>query len=484
MAIKKYIATKDNTITNVFFDGFSTRATGSNSGRADVLETFSLFGRATTSSVELSRVLVDFPISTIAADRTAGNIPDSGSVEFILKMNNAESVFTLPKNFDLVVKPVSSSWEEGIGIDLETRKDLTSNNQGSNWVRASKAAAWASTGGDYLTASNFTQTFVDGNEDLEVNISSLVEKWLSNTYSRNGVGVFLASTFEASSSANRSGSTVSYATKRFFGRTSEFFFKRPRIEARWNDSKKDDRGNFFLSSSLASAADNKNTLYLYNYIRGRLSNIPAIGTGPIYVDLYQTLGGTRLTQAITTPATGGFVSTGIYSCSVCISGTYSTLRDVWYSGSVQYFTGSITPKSHAASTNVDTSIKLVSLSNLRSAYMQDEAPVIRVSVTNKTKNPTIYTVATSNNSSIIEEDIIYKVVRSYDNIEAIPYGSGSTRFTELSYDNSGSYFTLDCKQLEPGFEYQLFFSLYDSYSQTWDEYQKSFKFRVKSRDEV
>ena len=484
MAIKKYIANKDNTITNVFFDGFTIRATGSNSGRADILETFSLFGRATTSSVALSRILVDFPISDIAADRAAGNIPASGSVDFILKMNNAESVFTLPKNFDLVVKPVSSSWEEGIGIDLETRQDVTSNNQGSNWIRASKAAAWVSTGGDYLTASNFTQTFTNGNEDLEVDISSLVEKWISNTYSRNGIGVFLASTFEASSSANPGGSTISYATKRFFGRTSEFFFKRPRIEARWNDSKKDDRGNFFLSSSLASAADNKNTLYLYNYIRGRLSNIPAIGTGPIYVDLYETLGGSRLTQAITTPATGGFVSTGIYSCSVCISGTYSTLRDVWYSGSVQYFTGTISPKSHAVSTTVDTSTKLVSLPNLRSMYMQDEAPVIRVSVTNKIKNPTIYTVATSNNSSIVEEDIIYKVVRSYDNIEAIPYGSGSTRFTELSYDKSGSYFTLDCKLLEPGFEYQLFFSMYDSFSQTWDEYQKAFRFRVKSRDEI
>jgi len=137
-------------------------------------------------------------------------------------MDNAESVFTLPKNFDLVVKPVSSSWEEGVGIDLETRQDITSNNQGSNWIRASKAAAWTSTGGDYLTASNFTQTFNNGDEDLEVDISSLVEKWISNTYSRNGVGVFLASNFEASSSTNTGGSTVSYATKRFFGRTSEF----------------------------------------------------------------------------------------------------------------------------------------------------------------------------------------------------------------------------------------------------------------------
>ena len=484
MAIKKYVANKNNTITNVFFDGNTTRATGSNSGRADILETYSLYGRATTSSVELSRVLVDFPISTIASDRTAGNIPDSGSVEFVLKMSNAESVFTLPKNFDLVVKPVSSSWEEGIGVDLETRKDLTNNNQGSNWIRASKASAWDNAGGDYLTASNYTQTFINGDEDIEIDISALVEKWLDNTYSRNGLGVFLGPTYEASSSSNPSGSTVSYATKRFFGRNSQFFFKRPSIEARWNDSKKDDRGNFYLSSALAPAEDNVNTLYLYNYVRGRLANIPSVGTGSIYVDLYETLGSSALTQAIRTPATGGFVSTGIYSCSVCISGTYSTLRDVWYSGSTDFFTGSISTKTHGASIAVDTSTKLISVTNLRSMYTEDESPVIRVSVINKIKNPTIYTVATANNSSIIEEDIIYKVVRSYDNIDAIPYGSGSTRHTELSYDNSGSYFVLDCNELEPGFEYQLYFSMYDSFSQTWDEYQRAFKFRVKSRDDI
>ena len=49
------------------------------------------------------------------------------------------------------------------------------------------------------------------------------------------------------------------------------------IEARWDSSKKDNRGNFYLSSSLASGTDNLNTLYLYNYVRGQLKNIPKLG---------------------------------------------------------------------------------------------------------------------------------------------------------------------------------------------------------------
>ena len=50
MAIKKYIANKDNTITNAYKLDLATRATGSNMGSADILEVFSIYGQQTTSS--------------------------------------------------------------------------------------------------------------------------------------------------------------------------------------------------------------------------------------------------------------------------------------------------------------------------------------------------------------------------------------------------------------------------------------------------
>ena len=40
MAIKKYKAEKDNTITNAYGVDLSNRATGSNMGAADILEVF------------------------------------------------------------------------------------------------------------------------------------------------------------------------------------------------------------------------------------------------------------------------------------------------------------------------------------------------------------------------------------------------------------------------------------------------------------
>ena len=83
MGIKKYFATLDNTITNAFESDLITRATGSNMGASDILETFVIHGQTSASlsttpsltnaqNAEQSRVIIQFPISSIQSDITAG----------------------------------------------------------------------------------------------------------------------------------------------------------------------------------------------------------------------------------------------------------------------------------------------------------------------------------------------------------------------------------------------------------------------------
>ena len=71
MGIKRYTATKDNTITNAFKQNLITRGTGSNMGYSDVAEIFSIYGQAVVQGTgpnagkntqELSRVLYQFPV--------------------------------------------------------------------------------------------------------------------------------------------------------------------------------------------------------------------------------------------------------------------------------------------------------------------------------------------------------------------------------------------------------------------------------------
>ena len=107
--LKRYTASADNTIVNAYQLDMKTRGTGANAGRADILETFSIYGRISTSSQELSRVLVNFPVNSISADRSAGTIPASGKVSFYLKMFNAPHSKTTPRDYKIVVQPISQS---------------------------------------------------------------------------------------------------------------------------------------------------------------------------------------------------------------------------------------------------------------------------------------------------------------------------------------------------------------------------------------
>ena len=157
MAIKRYIASADTTITNALRANLKTRGTGANMGASDILETFSIYGQASGStglSSELSRILIKFPVTDMLTDRTNSKIPASGSVKWVLKMYNAEHSQTLPKNFTLNVYALANSWEEGTGLDMEEYTDVTDDKAGANWINANR---------NYTAA---TATFV-GTADLD-----------------------------------------------------------------------------------------------------------------------------------------------------------------------------------------------------------------------------------------------------------------------------------------------------------------------------
>tara|TARA_R110000787_G_scaffold105850_3_gene213421 strand:- start:2921 stop:4858 length:1938 start_codon:yes stop_codon:yes gene_type:complete len=644
MSIKRFFANADNTITNAFASNLTTRGTGSNMGASDILEVFSIYGQGSSTSVEKARAMVQFDVSKIKAARDAGTIAQSGSVNFMLRLFNAEHGQTLPKNCTLAVLPLSQSWSEGNGLDMEEYADLDV----SNWIFASnnkvaditdvkfvsttpanydgkyfilqvlnddktttrhnfwfdddgagtapsqdgtevevqinqanantvkrfarevKVAVdalvgtnlsasiseedtddstgatvrltntaiggtsgsftptvhddsnvftltrtqrggktrWTSQGGDfhevgYTAGKNLPHykfDLLNGTEDVLVNVTALVEEWIAAESTVDpdrenyGVMIKLSGSFEDGTRQR------SYYTKKFFARGTEFFFKRPCIEARFNDHIGDDRENFYKSSSLATGPENLNQLYMYNYTRRGLTNMPVLKTDPngadqstgealLKVRLYPELKSTA--RPITLPLGGGvgqnnrewangyLSETGIYSASIAYTGSATKIYDVWSDQSDnELFTGSaIYIKEHKPLpfSNADEEY-VVSLSNLKPYYRTKDKPSLRLNIRKKDYQPNIYTVASNKIQSEVLYNVYYRAYRVIDEQEVISYGSGSIPHTKMSYDSSGSYFKVDMSLFEPGYMYAIEIST-DSYGQNIVN-KSEFKFRV------
>jgi hypothetical protein len=296
----------------------------------------------------------------------------------------------------------------------------------------------------------------------------------------------------------------SYYTKKFFARGSQFFYRRPIIEARWDNSEKDDRGAFYYSSSLAPAADNLNTLYLYNYVRGQLKNIPGIAkTGSILVSLYsgssdnteptasklQLAAGGNVALANELAATGGWVATGIYTASLAFTGssTLTKMFDVWHTGTyespdlLQYFTGTVKAASTSTSwpgSEINPNRQYVSkITNLKPIYSTANTSArFRLHTRKKDWSPTIYTKSSIKMPVSVIEEVFYKIVRANDGTEAVSYGTGSDKQTKLSYDASGSYFDFDLSMLEADNTYDIKFVYYLNGS--YIEQPEKFRFKL------
>lgn len=476
--IKKYFATKDNTITNCFQPNLSYRATGSNAGASDTLQLFSIYGQGSITSTEKARTLISFPVSTLSADRTASRIPLSGSCKFYLNLYNCEHPFTLPKNFYLCVSAITSSnWDEGQGKDDD---DWTTDGY-CNWVAAMSSStgitSWKNQGSDYYTGSyvpggvmlpSYTSSiFEDGTENLRVDITSLVEEWIGgvNNY---GMCVYLHQDMESA--------FFSYYVKKFFGRGTEYFLKQPTLTVEWDDSVLDDRGNFYASSSLCNT-ENANTIYLYNKPRGSLKNIPSVGTSNIYVQVYTDIASGSIINS--SPITGGYVSTGIYSASFALDTKETVVYDRWYNAGLGtcFYTGSIEVKTLSAFDSGQEKNYIVSMPGLRSSYKRNEKPRLKFFIRDKEWSPNIYTIASADEVFTPVKDVYYRVSRTIDKFIACDYGTGSNE-TRISYGVSGAYFDYDMSGLQEDYMYEFSFIYKRPDSVSYVEFGNKFKFRV------
>lgn len=427
--------TKDTFISNAFGSFGRVRATASNVGASEELAVFKASGVSgaigSLASSSLARALLQFDLSEFCSLTASGDLPSSG-LSFRLRMNHKTAACTRPSSFDLVVRPVSSSWDEGAG------QDVAFGDRGfANWDKRTSVSFWSTPGGDFLPSPIVPAHFDTGVEDLDVDITPIVAGWLSGSFENNGISVCMTSSIESDALYE------DFYQKKFYSRQTSYRDRAPYIEARASDYVRDDRMNMQWGRA--------GNLYLYNLVGGQFQDLPG---DPPTVTISDASG--ALVQL--SSSRGSFP--GIYSASLTLpTGSYSgsLFFDSWGSGSFAFSTGSFFLSSTGVTQTVSQNPLTARIRNLSDEYSSDEVAVLDVLFRRRPHTLPVLQTASLGAVPYIVERAYYAIENDSTRERVIPFGTGSEQHTRLSYGGSGNSFSLRMRNLHAGNVYRIVF---------------------------
>jgi hypothetical protein len=373
---------------------------------------------------------MSFDVSSISASVADGTIP-SGS-QFKLFLKNAAHAEENPYSFDIEVCPLSQSWTEGRGLSMndEGLKDYGV----ANWYKRTTLDNWSISGSSYISASNLTasQYFETGHEDLNLDISNIVWAWTTGNLPNNGIVIKYPLSYEQHSE--------DLYVKKFYSRNAHATERSPKLTSFWEKVINDDRGNVHYGVSCS--------LYHYRFENGAPSNV----AGPLFVNLYNSQ------SAVVQTCTASLHSNGIYKITgVLISIPHSSTviyRDVWFSGTTQYFTGNFRPGYSTGSQFFDYDNFSVNITNLQT-YQRSEKVIVRVFIREKDYRPALSSYAGRDPVPLYQKDAYYQIQNAETEEIIVDFSTGSLKYSKLSYDENGNYFELWTDSLKPEYLYKI-----------------------------
>ena len=485
-------SSKDTYITNKIIDGRLV-ADDANVGRAGTLDLFRLFSetllRGSGTQDEVSRLLVKFDYSNIKA--LTGTKCDLNSSNFsaTLKLFDVQSGHAVPSNFNVIVFPLSKSFDEGAGRDVGSFGDLDV----ANFLTASYSngadVLWNTSGAnasgilgqsniDIIASGNLndgnglvnlfkTTLFKVGTEDLEVNVTNIVSATIA--------GVLPDCGFRISFSGTQESDSKSRFVKRFASRHTVNPHIRPRIEVSFDDSIHDNHGDFLFDVS--------GSLFLQNYARSEKANIVSgsglseiTGDDCMKLRLKKGKYNFDVNASQHTQGTGDNQVAGLYSASFAIPSNVTTKYDgkntiasliasekeitfdeFWYSsdGTVGYHTGSITLKIPTrSSSNLSLSDPELYATNLMHEYDFKAKERIRLFGLSHVKDNNKSSKKPISRKSEIFSKVFYRV-KDHDNGKIIIDFGESDNSTRISTDEQGMFFDFHFEILPRGRTYKF-----------------------------
>jgi len=504
-------ASSDTYITNKIIDN-QFRATDANVGRAGTLDVFKLYNESKISGsskpAELSRLLLKFDLSKLH-ELTSSNIDiNASNFEAKLKLYDILGGQATPSNFKLVVYPLSRSFDEGIGRDVASFSDLDACNFITSSYSNGTSNLWHMTGAyaggqlnstdiDYISSGTLgstlhdfgsVQTFPKGNEDLNINVTTILSATLAGQLPDRGLRISFSGSEETDSKTR--------FVKRFASRHSSNPFKVPQLHVSWDDSVVDHHGDFVFDLS--------GSVFLNNYHRGTSANIlsgaassQVTGQNCVILKLQKGDWKKFITGSQHTAGTDSTGVTGLYSASfaVSLSSTQKVNRQtqklsdlVRVSGSIKfdeywlstdetvgYHTGSleIIP-AQRSSYSADPASLMFTFTNISDEYHVDDVIKLKVFIDDTAAKEKVYKTPYSKKSKVLSN--LYYRVRNPDlGIVVVPFKKNNAG-TRLSSDSSGMYFEFRVQNLPAGHVYvfDLLTTDYDS-NRVYEDVSSRFK---------
>lgn len=324
--IYRTYATKTNTIASGIFSSY-------NSSQNPVSDIF--FGGGIESGLEkrnsISRFLLYFDLSDLQNKLSTKEINSSLVTGYRLKIKNAipgnkilepEYEFdilnkSIAASFDLITFPLNKFFDEGRGYDLGKQNYLVkqvgniATTGYSNWNNSTFDTTWSEPGvflnPSASTSFNSTQHFSIGNEDLDMDITQIVNDWLSGGSVNYGLGIAYRRDYELLSTDTR------YISSFFSSKTNTAY--KPHIEVIYNQSFIDDRVN---------VTNNRNCkLFLYTFSGNTPVNFYSSSTISI-----KTAGGVDVFTGLTPIQ----IEKGVYYVNVWMSAATrgQQYKDIWH----------------------------------------------------------------------------------------------------------------------------------------------------------
>jgi len=242
------------TTKDAFINSGSNQTTGEdfkdkNTGQDEILELKKVFFDRTFSHP--TRVLLQFDTNEIESYISSSVLPHDYKVN--LRLYETEGTSGLTEEYKVAAYPLSQEWDEGVGKEIDNPKTT----DGCSWkFRKNREGAseisWTTSGGTYISTDEVTQSFSSESPDINMDITSVANKWFGGVNENYGLLIRLSGSRETSSG--------SFEDIKFFSRQTNTIYS-PKIELKWDDHLPATGSNTGSLTSLDVSGNVENYLY-------------------------------------------------------------------------------------------------------------------------------------------------------------------------------------------------------------------------------